>query len=282
MSETLRTFLDQAQANEWDVAVTTYNGLNMTEMLKGLAALPGPVAETFRQQSAARLGAVNGPRINYALDVFFNHRLPIRAPGDLKDTGQVQDAWNFLQSQQVDERSNPPMGDITVDQLRLVMPHLSQSNAVSYITLLNAAMNGADINTRLRKAAFLAQIAHESVELRYMQEIASGDAYEGRTDLGNTQPGDGRRYKGRGPIQLTGRSNYRAAGADLDLNLEDDPAQVATPAIGFRTSGWFWTRRGLNALADTGNFREITRRINGGYNGLQDRQTFYRRALRAF
>jgi predicted chitinase len=307
MSETLRDFLVAAQCQDWDAAFTLFNGLNMTEMLKGLAALPPPIAEEFRQQSPSRTGvsirvggvrvfgqardpasgaplapAVDGPRIAYAFAVFFGRRLPLTAPGDLTDTGQVQEAWKFLQGQPVNETSNLPMGDITVEQLRLVMPNLGQSLAVAYLPALNAAMSGAEINTRLRRAAFLAQLAEESVELRYMQEIASGDEYEGRTDLGNTQPGDGRRYKGRGPIQLTGRSNYRAAGAALGLNLEGDPDQGATPEVGFRTSGWFWTTRHLNPLADAGNFREITHRVNGGFNGMPARLMYYHRALHAF
>jgi len=106
-----------------------------------------------------------------------------------------------------------------------------------------------------------------------MQEIASGAAYEGRRDLGNTQPGDGKRFKGRGPIQLTGRANYAAAGKALGLNLIANPTSVATNAVGFKTSAWFWSGHGLNALADAGSFTTITRRINGGTNGAADRNT---------
>jgi len=104
-------------------------------------------------------------------------------------------------------------------------------------------------------------------------------AYEGRRDLGNTQPGDGKRYKGRGPIQLTGRNNYRAAGGALGLELEANPQRAADVDVGFRVAAWFWTSRGLNLLADVGDFREITRRINGGFNGLPQREAYSRRAL---
>jgi putative chitinase len=166
-----------------------------------------------------------------------------------------------------------------VEQLRKVMPNLSLTKAQQYLPLLNSAMQEAGINTRLRKAAFLAQLAHESVELRYMEEIASGSAYEGRTDLGNTQKGDGTRYKGRGPIQLTGRANYRTAGKALGLDLENNPTQAATPEVGFRVAGWYWTTRNLNTYADASNFREVTRRINGGYNGQASREAYYRTAL---
>ncbi len=170
---------------------------------------------------------------------------------------------------------------VTLGQLHKIMPSLPMSKAKAYLPLLNRAMAEAKINTKPRKAMFLAQLAHESVSLRYFEEIASGAAYEGRRDLGNIHPGDGVRYKGRGPIQLTGRSNYRAAGRALGLPLESKPKMAAQPGVGFRTAAWFWTSRGLNRYADQGNFREVTRRINGGYNGLADRLAYYRRALAA-
>jgi predicted chitinase len=172
-------------------------------------------------------------------------------------------------------------GGITEAQLRAVMPNLSAAKAQQYLPLLNQAMAEAQINTPKRQAAFLAQLAHESGELRYFEEIASGAKYEGRKDLGNTQPGDGRRYKGRGPIQLTGRANYRAAGRALGLDLEGNPPLAARPDVGFRTSGWFWTSKDLNRFADSGDFRELTRRINGGYNGLAEREHYHSAAKKA-
>jgi putative chitinase len=161
------------------------------------------------------------------------------------------------------------------------MPHLLPQRAASLLPFLDAACTEAEIVTPLRLAAFLAQLAHESAELRYFEEIASGAEYEGRLDLGNLMPGDGSRYKGRGPIQLTGRTNYRAAGVALGLDLEAHPEQVATPAVGFRVAGWFWTSHRLNVLADVGHFRSITRVINGGLNGELSREAYYTAALRA-
>ncbi|MFT3712262.1 MAG: peptidoglycan-binding protein [Archangium sp.] len=169
---------------------------------------------------------------------------------------------------------------VTLGQLHAIMPSLPMSKARAYLPLLNRAMAEAHINTKSRKAMFLAQLAHESVQLRFFEEIASGAAYEGRRDLGNTHPGDGVRYKGRGPIQLTGRANYRAAGKALHLPLEAQPKMAARPSVGFRTAAWFWTSHGLNALADRGDFIGVTRRINGGTNGLSSRQAYYRKALR--
>jgi predicted chitinase len=170
---------------------------------------------------------------------------------------------------------------VTAEQLRTIMPNLSQDKAQQYLPHINRAMQEAGINTKNQRAAFLAQLAHESGQLRYMEEIASGAAYEGRRDLGNTQPGDGVRFKGRGPIQLTGRSNYQAAGQALGIDLVNNPRRAAEPDVGFRTAAWFWQTRGLNSLAEQGNFREVTRRINGGFNGLADREAYYRRALSA-
>ncbi|WP_239014135.1 LysM peptidoglycan-binding domain-containing protein [Archangium violaceum] len=170
-------------------------------------------------------------------------------------------------------------GGVSLQQLRAIMPNLSVDRAQQLLPHLNSAMREANINTPRRQAAFLAQLAHESAQFRYFEEIASGAAYEGRRDLGNTQPGDGVRFKGRGPIQLTGRSNYRAAGQALGIDLENNPHRAADPDVGFRTAAWFWNSRNLNAYADAGNFDAITYRVNGGYNGKASRDAYYQRAL---
>lgn len=133
------------------------------------------------------------------------------------------------------------------------------------------------IDTLDRLAAFLAQIGHESGGLRYVREIASGEAYEGRKDLGNTEPGDGQRYRGRGLIQTTGRDNYRRVRDRLQARLDAAPDFEATPeALEMpKWAAWsaadYWDMRGLNALADRGDFEAITRKINGGLNGQADR-----------
>src|SRR3954454_14926288 len=124
--------------------------------------------------------------------------------------------------------------EATTLQLRAMMPRLSQEKAALFKGPLNRTMEQYAITTPLRRSAFLAQLAHESGELRYMEEIASGEAYEGRKDLGNTEPGDGKRYKGRGPIQLTGRANYRAAGKALGIDLEGHPERAKGPDVAFR------------------------------------------------
>lgn len=130
------------------------------------------------------------------------------------------------------------------------------------------------LDTPLRLAHFMAQVAHESGGFRYMEEIASGQAYEGRADLGNTQAGDGKRYKGRGPIQLTGRANYRTFGRKIGIDIEAHPEVVALPSFGLLVACMFWDSKGLNALADADDVVVITKRINGGQNGLAERQAY--------
>ena len=142
------------------------------------------------------------------------------------------------------------------------------------------------IEAPARAAAFLAQLAHESGQFRFMEEIwGPTDAqrrYEPVTKLsqalGNTDVGDGKRFKGRGPIQLTGRANYQRFGDLLSVDLLADPPRAANPSVAFRAAGLFWSKKGLNELADVATpaaFKEITRRINGGTNGLAERQAFY-------
>ncbi len=167
---------------------------------------------------------------------------------------------------------------LTDDELRQIMPNCGAAKRADYLPFIQQAMAEFEITSYLRETAFLAQLAHESGELRYMEEIASGAAYEGRKDLGNTQPGDGKRYKGRGPIQLTGRANYDKYGKLLGLDLVNDPTIAATKEVGFRIAGQFWKLNGLNELADQQQFKTITKRINGGYNGLDDRIKYYDRA----
>ena len=124
----------------------------------------------------------------------------------------------------------------------------------------------------LRLAHFMAQLVHESGGFRYMEEIANGAAYEGRDDLGNDHPGDGMRYKGRGPIQMTGRANYRTFGRAIGIDIENHPEIAAVPSIGLHLALEYWQSRNLNALADADDVERITRKINGGLNGFDDRK----------
>jgi putative chitinase len=138
------------------------------------------------------------------------------------------------------------------------------------------------ITTPSRICHFLAQIAHESDGFRTTQEYASGAAYEGRRDLGNTKAGDGKRYRGRGLIQLTGRANYRVYGKRLGLELEGYPELAAQPPASLLIACEYWKAKGLNALADKDDIAAITRRINGGTNGLAGRRAWLAKARRLF
>lgn len=158
--------------------------------------------------------------------------------------------------------------------LKLIMPN-ARKKIPLFLPLLNHCFEEFDISTPLRQAAFLAQIAHESGQLNYLEELASGAAYEGRKDLGNIQKGDGVRFKGRGLIQVTGRANYEACSKALGEDFIDDPELLALPLNAVRSAGWFWKTHGLNELADIPDFLKITKRINGGVNGYPQRLSYY-------
>jgi len=170
---------------------------------------------------------------------------------------------------------------ITQQQLLQILPNAGRQAGV-FVPVLNAAMGKYGIVTKLRIAAFIAQVGHESGQLRYVREIwgptAQQAGYEGRADLGNTVPGDGSKYRGRGLIQITGRANCAACGEALGLDLISNPELLEQPQYAAMSAAWFWSTKGLNTLADQGDFVKITRRINGGLNGLEDRLQLWERA----
>lgn len=170
---------------------------------------------------------------------------------------------------------------ILLDDLHAICPQTKAGRLAVFVEPLNDSMAEFEINTPEREAAFLAQVAHESGGFFYVREIASGAAYEGRVDLGNTEHGDGERFRGRGLIQITGRSNYRDCGVALGVDLLATPELLEGPALAARSAAWFWKEHGLNVLADKGEFKTITRRINGGLNGYGDRMTYWERAKEA-
>ena len=172
---------------------------------------------------------------------------------------------------------------ITTQQLLQILPNAGPVAGV-FVPVLNTAMNRYQIVGSKRVAAFIAQIGHESGQLKYVKEIwgptAAQTRYEGRADLGNTQPGDGSKYRGRGLIQITGRANYKTCGEAMGLDLINQPELLEKPQHACMSAAWFWATKGLSTLADEGKFETITRRINGGLNGLADRQMLYARALK--
>jgi len=152
---------------------------------------------------------------------------------------------------------------ISLEQLLKCYPNTSKLRAALFVEPLNQTFQrfGADTPQRIRY--FLAQIGHESGELRYTEEIASGRAYEGRLDLGNTQPGDGVRYKGRGLIQTTGKTNYVLVGLALNLPLLEKPELLADTEPSAFSAGFFFQNNNLWPLCDSGDFKELSYRING-------------------
>lgn len=177
---------------------------------------------------------------------------------------------------------------ITERQLQQILPNAGRQAGV-FVPALNAAMGKYSIVTPLRMAAFIAQIGHESGQLRYVRELGN-DQYLAKYDtgrlaqrLGNTPEadGDGQKYRGRGLIQVTGQDNYAACSEALfcDARLLNIPELLEHPVYASLSAGWFWHKTGLNSLADKGDFLTITKRINGGTNGLEEREAFYKRAL---
>jgi len=173
------------------------------------------------------------------------------------------------------------------------------------MTFINDACVKFDISTPIRQLCFLAQVGHESGSLFFTEELASGEAYEGRKSLGNTQPGDGVRFKGRGLIQITGRTNYKAVSDALGIDFIKNPALLGGKNVNVCSNdqlknaafsaAWFWNSRKLNIIADSiniakpidtgtnlANFILLTKKINGGTNGLNDRLNRYKSGVKFF
>ncbi len=165
------------------------------------------------------------------------------------------------------------------DKLAVVMPQALPKKIDLYFEPLVAGLRKYHITSALRIAHFVAQIGHESASFRYAEELADGSAYEGRRDLGNTEVGDGKRFKGRGLIQLTGRANYLAYSKATGIDYVAKPQLLASdPFAAVDVACWFWDQHKLNKLADRDDVKTLTRRINGGFNGLDDRLDYLGRA----
>jgi len=194
---------------------------------------------------------------------------------------------------------------MTVETLLQIIPRCPKLWAESIIS----AMPDFDINTPLRQSAFIAQLAHESSELTRVEENLNYSAdrlvvvfrkyfptvefaseyhrnpqkianlvYANRMGNGNTDSNDGWTFHGRGAIQLTGRDNYNACGKSIGVDLIAKPQLLLQPKEGIESAGWFWVKNKLNELSDVGDFKTITRRVNGGYNGLEEREKYYEKA----
>jgi putative chitinase len=185
---------------------------------------------------------------------------------------------------------------ITAEQITSISPHVHKLDI--YLDPLNEGMREFEIDTANRIRPYLSNLFHESESFLFMKETASGEEYEGRKDLGNTQIGDGVKFKGRGPMQITGRDMYRLCGLALGLDLLSKPELLEDPKYAFMASAWFWKYKGLNGVADHSEdwtifiknrqypngkmftkFEWICYKINGGFNGYPQRLEFYNKAL---
>ena len=173
----------------------------------------------------------------------------------------------------------------TPAQWKAVLKEVAPQGRAAIIDALAAELPALckkyELLTVNRQAHFLGQLIHESDHLKTTEEYASGAAYEGRRDLGNTQKGDGRRFKGRGLIQLTGRANYAAAGKALKHDFVRNPTQVAKFPHAATVSAWFWDQKALNRHADRDDIQQVTRTINGGLRHLDRRAAHTKRTKKA-
>jgi putative chitinase len=187
---------------------------------------------------------------------------------------------------------------MTPSQLHTILPAAPPGQIELFLPYLSKFMTAYGITGRLREAAFIAQVGHESDSLKYTRELADGHLYEGRVDLGNLFHGDGKKFKGRGLIQITGRNNYRAVSKALKQDFETFPELLQSPSAAVESACWFWNTRSLSLIADkpeswritirkgkpgevtVDRFGYITYRINGGFNGLTERKAIYARSLK--
>jgi len=231
----------------------------------------GPKTEAavkdYQSRNGLEVDGIAGPITLGRLGLNFNTVNPSAPPGPIAPSAQAVDVLY---------EAMKPTG-VSRDRIAALQPAVAQ------------ALIECGCHTVERIAMWCAQIGHESGGLRYMEEIADGSAYEGRIDLGNIHPGDGKRFKGRGPIQVTGRANYTQLSQwAFSKNLVpsptffvDRPSELASDQYGFLGVIWYWTvaRPQINALCDQRDLVGVTRAINGGTNGLEDRRNRYHHCL---
>ena len=226
-------------------------------------------------------------------------------PG-LSDDAETSDTSTTTPSTSPPVGVQSELGFFTTGQLGEIMPSASDANIAKYLSALNDEISNFGINTKLRAAHFIAQLAHESGSFKYTsenlnysakalrsvfgkyfpsEELAEAYArkpekianrvYASRMGNGDEASGEGWKYRGRGLIQLTGKDNYTQCGKATQMDLVENPDQLADNAdAAVAAAGWFWDMRGLNAYADQDDIKAITKRINGGYNGLEDREKY--------
>lgn len=192
---------------------------------------------------------------------------------------------------------------VSTEQMKTIIPRLNWGKAEPYIPYMTSVLPNFDINIPLRKAHFLAQLAHESGGLKYASEnlnysanalrsvfgkyfktteIAEAYArkpekianrvYADRMANGNETSGDGWKYRGRGLIQLTGKYNYQSFAKDHGIDCVHNPDLILDPEIALTAACWYWKKRKINTYADADDLHMVTKRVNGGHHGILDRQ----------
>lgn len=181
---------------------------------------------------------------------------------------------------------------LTAVDLKSIMPSAVMQKIELFLPWFNRYMVMYEIDTPARQCCFLANVGHESLSLHYVRELYSGKKYEGRKDLGNIVVGDGVKFRGRGLIQITGRTNYSSCSQAFfgDARLLTSPELLEQPQYAVQSACWFWKDRPLNQISDRvdpalpmsgenlSNFKAVVKRVNGGYNGLDDRIEYWKRA----
>ncbi|MDY6941027.1 MAG: DUF4231 domain-containing protein [Cyanobacteriota bacterium] len=227
---------------------------------------------------------VDGPKTGWGR-LFYDNPIPGgAAPTAPAQTASVQTAPPQMTSAAMGAAPMSAPGGaatgqyITAEQLIQIAPNADANRLRELTPGFNETLARFQINTPLRICHFIAQVAHESDCFNAMEEYASGEDYEGRSDLGNTQPGDGVRFKGRGLMQLTGRANYEEFSKAMNLDFVSQPELLAQAPYAVMVAGWYWDSRKLNGDADKDSLEDVTYYVNGGYNGLEDRRRYLQAA----
>lgn len=246
-------------------------GKNSTEDVKVIQAAMNLVNnENYALKKKLRIDGQLGNQTIAAIELFQSKVVGMKTPDVLisKNGKTIQILSTSIQK------------GLNDDSFTAIMAYGNMTTLQMYLPIFKSRLPHYQLSSALRMSHFLAQVGHESSSLRYTEELASGEAYEGRKDLGNTEIGDGKRFKGRGLIQLTGRNNYEAYSnyACMNLMQSGNETLVAKYPYALEVSLWFWNRKNLNQRADMDDLSGITMRVNGGYNGLKDRKRYLERA----
>ncbi len=204
----------------------------------------------------------------------------------LEPTAKQSNEATFTVNCNGDGTAQLQLRDLTAADLQQIMPGAGLAQIALYLPHLQKAMDEFGINTPLRRAAFLAEVAQNTAQLSQLSELGTDETleqlYGSRKDLGNYEPNDGSRYKGRGAFLITGRANYQSIGAQLGVDLIAHPEKAAAPEVAFRSAALVWQKNGLNERADASQLSAIHQRVYGGQRRLAEVQAFYDRAKRAF